>query len=83
LLLLFSAQQITLLAAPNKVSINSDLVLAIDGQKVFPIGFTTPPPPDGKTPDGKNAIKELSDAGATFLRTGGRWTREVPARTSN
>jgi len=35
-----------------------------------------PPPPDGKTPKGKNGIKELADAGATFLRTGGRWTTE-------
>ena len=76
LFLLLAAQPTTLDAAPGKATINSDQVLVIDGKKVFPIGFTTPPPPDGKTPDGKNAIKELSDAGATFLRTGGRWTSE-------
>ncbi len=57
-------------AAANRVTIDSDLVLVIDGQKVFPIGFTLPPPADGKTPEGKNAIQELADAGATFLRTG-------------
>jgi hypothetical protein len=52
------------------VTINADHVLVIDGKKVFPIGFTMPPPPDGKTPSGKNGIEELHDAGATFLRTG-------------
>src|SRR6266480_2869702 len=50
--------------------INEETVFIIDGKKVFPIGFTMPPPPDGKTPSGKNAIDELHDAGATFLRTG-------------
>jgi hypothetical protein len=49
---------------------NADGVLLIDGKKVFPIGFTMPPPPDGTAPNGKNAIEELRDAGATFLRTG-------------
>jgi hypothetical protein len=57
-------------AAPSRVTINSDRVLEINGQKVFPIGFTTPPPPEGKTPEGKNSIAELAAAGATFLRTG-------------
>ena len=50
--------------------INQDMVFVIDGKKVFPIGFTMPPPPEGKTPSGKNGIDELADAGATFLRTG-------------
>jgi hypothetical protein len=54
-----------------------DLVFQIDGKKVFPIGFTSPPPPDGKTPTGKNGIQELADAGATFLRTGHRdWEKK-------
>jgi hypothetical protein len=59
-------------AAGSKSGINSDRVLVINGQKVFSIGFTMPPPPDGKTPAGKNGIAELADAGATFLRTGAR-----------
>lgn len=54
----------------NQAIINGDGVLEIDGKKIFPIGFTTSPPPDGKTPAGKNAIAELADAGATFLRAG-------------
>ena len=59
-----------LASAASHVTIDSNLVLNINGQKVFPIGFSPPPPPDGKTPDGKNAIEELADAGANFLRTG-------------
>jgi hypothetical protein len=54
----------------HHVSINGDMVLVVDGRKVFPIGFTMPPPPDATAPGGRNAIEELSDAGATFLRTG-------------
>jgi hypothetical protein len=57
-------------ADASKVTINADQVLVIDGKKVFPIGFTMPPPPDGRTPQGTNAIEELHDAGANFLRTG-------------
>ena len=54
----------------SHVTINADRVLVADGKKVFPIAFTMPPPPDGKTPTGKNALAELRDAGANFLRTG-------------
>ncbi len=54
----------------SRVTINHDTVLVIDGTKVFPIGFTMPPPPDGKAPNGRNGIEELRRAGATFLRTG-------------
>ncbi len=54
----------------SHVTLNTDGVLVIDGQKVFPIGFTLPPPPDSKAPNGKNGIEELRDAGANFLRTG-------------
>ncbi len=52
------------------VAVNRDGVLVIDGRPVFPIGFTLPPPPDAKAPNGKNGIEELHDAGANFLRTG-------------
>src|SRR4051812_42527854 len=72
-----------LLPAATHVTINPDQVLVIDGRKVFPIGFTTPPPPDGKTPEGKNGIRELAEAGATFMRTGAKadgWTDEALKR---
>jgi hypothetical protein len=61
-------------ADPSRVKLDENRVLVIDGKKTFPIGFTMPPPPDGKTPVGKNAIEELHDAGANFLRTGGMGT---------
>src|SRR5215210_7526077 len=56
--------------AGTKTVINDDGVLVIDGAKIFPIGFTMPPPPDAEAYNGKNGIEELADAGATFLRTG-------------
>jgi hypothetical protein len=69
--------------AATRVRIDADLALTIDGKKVFPIGFTMPPPLDGKTPDGREAIGELARAGATFLRTGvmgGPWDDDAIAR---
>ena len=62
---------------PTLVTINADQVLEINGVKVFPIGFTMPPPFDGLTPEGKSGLQELADAGGTFMRTGtsgGDWT---------
>ena len=70
-------------ARGSRVTIDPDGALLINGAAVFPIGFTMPPPPDGRAPDGKNAIQELSDAGATFLRTGavgGPWTDATIAK---
>ena len=68
-----------------KVHINADSVIEIDGKKTFVIGFIMPPLPDAKTPDGRNGIAELHDAGATFLRTGiigpqSKWDDEAFAR---
>jgi hypothetical protein len=74
ILLAILSLQIPCFAAPNtapaKITINSDHVLLIDGRKVFPIGFTLPPAPDAKAPNGKNGIEELRSAGALFFRTG-------------
>src|SRR5437588_11751327 len=55
---------------PSKVEITPEHVLSINGKKVFPIGFTIPPPPDAKTPSGKLALEEFRDAGAILIRTG-------------
>src|SRR3954454_10048016 len=57
-------------AAPSRVTFNQDQVLLIDGRKLFPIGFTMPPPPDGLAPNGKPAYQELREGGGTFIRTG-------------
>ena len=49
--------------------------LRIEGQKVFPLGLSNPPPLGGTTPAGKDALQELADGGATFIRTGrGNWS---------
>ena len=56
--------------AASHVSINSNNVLVINGNNVFPVGLTMPPPLDGRTPEGKDGLQELADAGATFMRTG-------------
>lgn len=53
-----------------RATIDAHGVLMIGGKPTFPIGFTMPPPPDGKTPSGKEALAELHEAGANFLRTG-------------
>jgi hypothetical protein len=45
-------------------------VLLVDGQKVFPIGLSDPPPHDGLAPSGQHAFQELANAGATMIRTG-------------
>src|SRR5688572_12560959 len=58
------------LGKANKVSINGDKVLVMNGKKLFPIGFGLAPSPDAKAPSGKDALAELRSAGATFLRTG-------------
>jgi hypothetical protein len=66
--------------AGNKVTINQDKVLEINGKRVFPIGFTMAPPPGSKAPNGNDGLKELHDAGGSFLRTGpnghGRWNEK-------
>ena len=45
-------------------------VLVVDGQKVFPIGLSDPPPHDGQAPSGEHAFRELANGGATMIRTG-------------
>ena len=45
-------------------------VLLVDGQKVFPIGLSDPPPHDALAPSGEHAFQELANGGATMIRTG-------------
>jgi hypothetical protein len=54
----------------TSVTIDPTGVLVIGGQKVFPLGLSLPPPVGGKTPDGKDAWKEIKGGGASFVRTG-------------
>ena len=44
--------------------------LAVDGAAFFPIGLSTPPPPNSKTPDGRNGLEEVAANGVNVVRTG-------------
>jgi len=52
------------------VKIDSTGVLVVDGKKVFPIGFSEPPPVGAKASSGRPALDELSVNGGNFVRTG-------------
>jgi hypothetical protein len=54
--------------AATKVTFDENGVMQIDGKKTFVISFSLPPPPGGKTPEGKDAFAELRDSGANFMR---------------
>jgi hypothetical protein len=55
---------------PSKIEIDKDGVVAIDGRRVFPVGYTFAPAPGTKTPDGKEGLQEFAEAGALLMRTG-------------
>jgi hypothetical protein len=44
--------------------------LVIDGQKVFPLGLSGPPPVGAEAPGGHDAWAELASAGVNFVRSG-------------
>ena len=69
----------------TSVSVDGTGALVVDGQKVFPIGFSNPPPVGGKTPDGKDAWQELKAGGASFVRTGrADWNaQQIDAQIAN
>jgi hypothetical protein len=52
------------------VAIDSTGCIVIDGQKIFPIGLSEPPPLGGTTRDGRDAWAEVASAGANFVRSG-------------
>jgi hypothetical protein len=54
--------------AATKVTFDANGVLELDGKKTFVVSFSLPPPPGGKTPEGKDGLAELRDAGANFMR---------------
>jgi hypothetical protein len=44
--------------------------LIVNGQKVFPLGLSEPPPFNGVAPGGNDAWTEIASAGANFIRSG-------------
>lgn len=61
---------VTANSKPSRIEITPEHVLSVNGTPTFPIGFTMPPAPEARTPDGRPALAELRQAGATFIRTG-------------
>src|SRR3954467_6785038 len=70
LLLTFTAIVLTAARshAGNKIAFDENGVLEINGKKMFVISVAVPPPPDGKTPEGKEAFAELKDGGCNYMR---------------
>jgi hypothetical protein len=44
--------------------------LVVEGRRLFPIVLSNGPPPGAKAPNGKDALAELADGGAGFIRAG-------------
>ncbi len=62
----------------SSVTIDRTGVVVIGGKKVFPIGFSNPPPLGKKAPSGRDAWEELAVGGASFVRTGtDGWSLEL------
>jgi len=53
--------------------------LVVGVGRLCPIGFSNPPPPGSKAPNGKPGLEELRSVGASFVRTGrGDWSLAAP-----
>jgi hypothetical protein len=57
-----------LLVRANKVTLDENSVLEIDGKKTFVLSVSLPPPPGAKSPDGQDAFAVLRKDGLTFSR---------------
>ena len=44
--------------------------LVIDGERVFPLGVSDPPPLGGEAPGGLDGWAEIASAGVNFIRSG-------------
>src|SRR6266545_7979273 len=71
-------------AAPAAtVTIDGDRFFAVDGERVFPFFFMLAPPPDGRTPAGQDAWRELKRYGTVFHHCNvlpGKWGAAGEAR---
>lgn len=58
--------------------------LVVDGEKIFPIGVSNPPPVASKTPAGRNGLEEVRINGVNFVRTGVQdWSVDTDARIAS
>ncbi|HWB53191.1 MAG TPA: hypothetical protein VG722_03330, partial [Tepidisphaeraceae bacterium] len=58
----------TSVALATKVTFDSSGVLELDGKKTFVFSVSLPPPPGGKTPEGKDGFAQLKEDGVDFVR---------------
>jgi hypothetical protein len=56
--------------AVTHVGFDTNMIINVNGRKVFPIGLTLPPPPTALSPTGTPAWQELKNAGVLFVRSG-------------
>ena len=77
LVLAISAALLPSTAAGAVTSASSDGAVTLSGQRWFPIAVSWPPPINGTTPSGGDAVAALANAGVNLLRTGAHgvpWT---------
>jgi hypothetical protein len=70
LALLVSIAFVTQEALATHVGFDANMIININGRKVFPIGLTLPPTPTSKAPSGLPAFQELKNDGVLFVRSG-------------
>jgi hypothetical protein len=61
-------------------SATGDGAVTLSGHPFFPIGLSWPPPINGTTPSGENAVATLAKSGVNLLRTGAQgvsWTSTI------
>jgi len=57
-------------ALAGRVTISKENVVQVNGEPVFPIGFTLAAPPGAKTPAGDDVYRELKTSGAVSTAVG-------------
>ncbi|HTL28289.1 MAG TPA: hypothetical protein VL282_03675, partial [Tepidisphaeraceae bacterium] len=57
-------------SAVTHIGFDTNMIININGRKVFPIGLTLPPPPTALAPNGLPAWQELKNNGILFVRSG-------------
>ena len=67
-LLIWTSSSVAIVQGGSVVTLDADKVLVINGRKVFPISLSPGPPTDSRTETGRDALRELGDAGALIIR---------------
>ncbi len=68
LILGWAVVSVSMAQSASVVTVNSDNVLLINGQKKFVVGFSPGPPNNATTPEGVDGLQELRNSGALLFR---------------